>query len=256
LKSNIDSTITELFVHDAQWNPNGLEFAIIHGNMPTPKTTIFDVQTIKKADLMVGEARNKLLYDPTGRILCIGGFGSLKGECDFWNITQVEKGPIKLGKAVAFSSSYHAWSPCGKYFLASVQSPRMKVDNDVKIFDYNGHKIFEERRNDLYQYEWKNFPPNSFPLEALAFPSKLTTKNQEKVAEVYKHPHFTANKVPIGGKLVTPNNNNNNNKQEPRPQIGGQLKTGPKKKTKPKKKPQETKTTPVVIEEIEQPTFT
>jgi uncharacterized protein with WD repeat len=37
LQNRTDSSVTEHFVHDAQWNPSGKEFVIIHGDMPHPK---------------------------------------------------------------------------------------------------------------------------------------------------------------------------------------------------------------------------
>jgi len=118
-----DSSVTENFVHDAQWNPNGIEFALIHGNMPKPKTTMYDLKAIKKLDLMDGEARNKLMFDPTGRILMVGGFGSLPGVIDFWDVSKNEF-PAKLGHATAFSSSHHSWSPDGRFFFGMCAKPK------------------------------------------------------------------------------------------------------------------------------------
>jgi uncharacterized protein with WD repeat len=46
----------------------------------------------------------------------IGGFGSLGGEMDFWDISKNEV--VKMGHAKAFSSTYHSWSPDGFYLLA------------------------------------------------------------------------------------------------------------------------------------------
>lgn len=107
----------------------------------------------KTADLVNGEeARNKLLYDPYGRvsffhfplpntrqpkkqtfstfqpfqfletdlaqILCVGGFGSLNGDMDFWDLTKPDL--KKVGKASAFSASYQEWCPDSRHFMACV----------------------------------------------------------------------------------------------------------------------------------------
>jgi len=258
IQTKLDSSVTENFVHDAQWNPNGKEFALIHGNMPSPKTTIYDLKGVPKVDLMVGIARNKLMFDPTGRILMIGGFGSLHGEMDFWDISQPNY--VKLGHIEAFSSSFQAWSPDGKYFLACVQSPRMKVDNDIKIFNIYGVLLFEEKRKDLYQAEWRTLPLSSFPQQQIN--AKNVVSQQQGPAK-YRPPHYSANKVPIGGKPAASNNATpvryNPNGTVVKQQIGGQLKGGqPNQNTnKPKKKkqPNTQQVKPVIVEEIEQPTF-
>jgi translation initiation factor 2A len=260
VQTKFDRSVTENFVHDAQWSPNGKEFALIHGNMPTPKTIIYDLMGVPKVDLMVGVARNKLMFDPTGRILMIGGFGSLNGEMDFWDISKPDF--VKLGHVQAFSSSFQAWSPDGKYFLACVQSPRMKVDNDIKIFNIYGMLLFEEKRKDLYQAEWRSLPLNLFPLQQI---NAKKVESQQQGPAKYRHPNFSASKVPIGGKpaastSATPVRYNPNGSVV-KQQIGGQLKAGTQPNpnpnaNKPKKKKQpNTQAKPVVIEEIEQPTF-
>lgn len=242
IQTKLESSVTSSFVHDAQWNPSGKEFAIIHGDMPHPKTTIYDLKAIKKFDLMEGEARNKLMFDPTGRILMIGGFGSLPGVIDFWDFSKNEV--VKIGHAEAFSSSHQSWSPDGRFFLACVQSPRMKMDNEIKIFSIYGQLLFEEKRNDLFQTEWRSLPTNLFPLQPIQPPNSKKIEIQEKGPEKYRHPNFSANKTPIGGKVAA------------KPQIGGQVKSGTQtNKLKAKKKPSQPATKTVVIEEIEQPTF-
>ncbi len=76
------SRVTDEYVHDVQWNPNNNEFACIYGAMPFPKVlfflffnllffqvSLFNLKCTKTADIVQGEeARNKLLYDPNGRV--------------------------------------------------------------------------------------------------------------------------------------------------------------------------------------------
>jgi translation initiation factor 2A len=37
IQTKFANSVTESFVHDAQWHPNGKEFVLIHGEMPNPK---------------------------------------------------------------------------------------------------------------------------------------------------------------------------------------------------------------------------
>jgi len=182
--ASLDCRVTDEFVHDVQWNPNGTEFAVAYGSMPFTKVSLFDMKGNKTADIEKREARNKVLYDPHGRILCVGGFGSLNGDMDFWDITKPEL--KKIGFANAFSSSYHAWCPDSYHFMASVVSPRMKMDNGIKIFNYLGEKLYEESLDELYQVEWRPYPRGTYPQKDIV--AKATTT---AAPAKYRHPNFT-----------------------------------------------------------------
>eukprot|EP01128_Nolandella_sp_AFSM9_P010887 TRINITY_DN75_c1_g1_i1.p1 TRINITY_DN75_c1_g1~~TRINITY_DN75_c1_g1_i1.p1 ORF type:complete len:608 (+),score=157.13 TRINITY_DN75_c1_g1_i1:267-1826(+) len=157
-----DARVTDEQIHAVQWNPNGKEFAVIYGDMPDPSISIFDTKAKKTADLFEDNTpRNHLYYDPTGRILCVGGFASLKGDFDFWRVdsAQVEK----IGAGNAFSSAHHQWSPDGRYFFACVLSPRIRVDNGIKIFDYKGFLKEEFTHEELFAVQWRPAPAPAEP---------------------------------------------------------------------------------------------
>jgi hypothetical protein len=52
----------------------------------------------------------------TLEILMVGGFGSLGGDIDFWDMTKPDI--VKMGHAKAFSSTHHSWNPDGYYLIA------------------------------------------------------------------------------------------------------------------------------------------
>lgn len=185
--------VTDEYVHDVQWNPNSTEFACIYGAMPFPKVSLFNMKCTKTADLVNGEeARNKLLYDPYGRILCVGGFGSLNGDMDFWDLTKQDL--KKVGRANAFSASHQEWCPDSKHIMACVVSPRMKMDNGIKIFNYHGELVHEEKVPELYQVHWRPFLKGTFPQKEVEAPKKLTTG-----PALYRHPHAAAAPVASSG---------------------------------------------------------
>jgi len=180
------SRVTDEYCHDVQWNPNSTEFACIYGAMPYPKVSLFNMKCTKTADLVNGEeARNKLLYDPYGRILCVGGFGSLNGDMDFWDLTKPDL--KKVGRANAFSASHQEWCPDSKHFMACVVSPRMKMDNGIKVFTYNGELVHEEKIPELYQVNWRPFLKGSFPQKEIEAPKKQVAEPAK-----YRHPHAAA----------------------------------------------------------------
>jgi translation initiation factor 2A len=52
---------------------------------------------------------------------------------------KLAKGNCKqMGSTRSGSSVTAAWSPCGRYFLTATTAPRLRVDNNVRVFNYVG----------------------------------------------------------------------------------------------------------------------
>jgi len=188
---NFDARVTGDSIHDVKWNPNSTEFAVVYGDMPDPKISLFDTKCQKTADLAEsGEARNTLYYDPRGRILCVGGFGSLSGNMDFWDLTGAQV--KKIGSANSFSSAYHEWCPDSFYFLTGVVAPRMRQGNCIKIFNYNGELVYTEDVPELFDVRWRPQSVDIYPLLPISAPNpqarKITPVNAPKP---YRHPNFS-----------------------------------------------------------------
>jgi uncharacterized protein with WD repeat len=186
-----ESRVTAESIHDVKWNPNGKEFAVVYGNMPNTKITIFDIKCQKLVDLGdISEARNTLYYDPKGRILCAGGFGSLNGNMDFWDLSS--ENIVKISSTNAFSSSYHEWCPDGYHFLTGVVAPRMRQDNGIKIFNYHGELIYKEDIPELFSVHWRQHSPEFYPVGNLIPPNPNGIKIPPLAApQPYRHPNFS-----------------------------------------------------------------
>ncbi|XP_049849371.1 uncharacterized protein LOC126318601 [Schistocerca gregaria] len=146
-------------IHDVQWNPNGHDFTVTYGFMPS-KTTLFN-RKCKALGHLGLDPRNKVIWNPHGRILCLGGFGQLPGEMDFWDTVKL----VKLGSAVSYCSGYHEWTPDGKYLISAVTWPRMRVDNRYEIFDVKGRCIVREPCQEMWKIQWRPVP-NCLPAYA------------------------------------------------------------------------------------------
>ena len=68
-------------IHDVTWSPNGKEFIVVYGSMPS-KSTLFDSRAQPMYELG-NAARNTVKYSPTGRFFFIAGFGNLQGDMVF-----------------------------------------------------------------------------------------------------------------------------------------------------------------------------
>ena len=69
----------------------------------------------------------------------IGGFGSLNGQIDFWDLnTLKEIGGTKSEMGIGLD-----WSPDGLVFMTTVLYELVKVDNDIKFFTPAGTAILK-----------------------------------------------------------------------------------------------------------------
>jgi translation initiation factor 2A len=165
-------------VHDFEWNPNGREFIVVYGFMPA-KSTLFSYRINVIAELGVS-SRNFVAFNPQGRFLALAGFGNLSGVVDIWDREKMGNNGSSIeanaaGKLFSFdasNSSVFQWSPDGQFILTATVSPRLRVDNGVRIWHCTGNLVHVEMINELYQASWRPLLPE-VALEKYPFPSTI-----------------------------------------------------------------------------------
>jgi translation initiation factor 2A len=159
LSANFDSRITldkEGPVHDVDWSPNSKEFCVVYGYMPS-KTTIFNQRAIATHSFDL-KPRNQLFFSPNSRFLLVAGFGNLAGQMDIYDL---EKDYRKVCTIEGGNPSVCQWSPDSKYILTATTSPRLRVDNGVRIWHVGGGIMYNEDMVELYDVTYR-------PQEAVA----------------------------------------------------------------------------------------
>lgn len=147
-------------VHDVQWDPSGKFFVCVHGFMPA-KVLLFDAKCKPVYDMGSGPY-GMAAWNPQGRFLALGGFGNLSGDLMFLDKKADSKcKPIANVKARDTVSAQ--WSPCGRYFLTATTSPRLRVDNGLKVFKYDGTLVQEMKMDVLLDARWIPAPAGVFP---------------------------------------------------------------------------------------------
>jgi translation initiation factor 2A len=189
---NLQQTTGEVPIHTVSWNPKGRQFAIIYGLYPDVTSALFNINCNKVGGDLTEEPRNKFIWSPCGRILCVGGFESLTGSMSFYNVSG--SSPKLIGETTAFATSYHAFSPDGLYFMAATLSPKLRIDNGIKIFTYNGKLIFEEDLNDLYKAQFLPAPENT---PKPAFDIEEVVVEKKNSPGIYRHPRFTQDNMAL-----------------------------------------------------------
>ncbi|WFD34957.1 hypothetical protein MCUN1_001803 [Malassezia cuniculi] len=158
-------------IHDFEWNPNSREFIVIYGYMPA-KAVLFSYRVNVIAELGT-QPRNFIAFNPQGRLFCLAGFGNLAGTVDIWDRESIDKG--KLFTLNASNSSVLQWSPDGQYILTGTLSPRLRVENGVRIWHCTGSLVHIDMIEELYQVTWRpsaKVPP--FPQRIPAAPTAST----------------------------------------------------------------------------------
>lgn len=145
-------------IHDVTWSPNGKEFGVIYGYMPA-KTTIFNQRAVAMHSFQIAP-RNTLIFSPTGRFVLVAGFGNLAGQIDVYDL---EKDYRKVCTIESGNPSVCQFSPDSRYILTATTSPRLRVDNGVKIWHVGGSIMYNEDMVELYNVGWRPVLPENIP---------------------------------------------------------------------------------------------
>ncbi len=126
------------------------------------------------------------------------------------DIYDMEKDYQKICTIEASNASVCEWSPDGKHILTATTSPRLRVDNGVRIWHVGGGLMYNEELQELYHVTWRPQSPLSHPLDnplhsmptphvsALAYLG--TVKTPSKPAGAYRPPGARGTLTPLAFK--------------------------------------------------------
>ena len=146
-------------VHAYSWSPEGNEFVVLYGFMPS-SGTIFNGKCQVQHSL--GEVgRNAVRYNQNGSLFYLGGFGNISGYIDVWH----RKAMKKLSSFQEPGTTICEWLVDGAHLLTATLSPRLRVDNGFKVFNVMGQKVFGRTYNELFG---AHIRPFSFEIPTLS----------------------------------------------------------------------------------------
>lgn len=137
-------------IHDVSWSPNSREFGVVYGYMPA-KATIFNDRAVATHSFALSP-RNTIIFSPTGRFVLLAGFGNLAGQIDVYDL---EKDYRKVCTIESGNPSVCEWSPDSRYIMTATTSPRLRVDNGVKLWHVAGTLMYNEDMVELYNVVWR-----------------------------------------------------------------------------------------------------
>ncbi|KDQ34142.1 hypothetical protein PLEOSDRAFT_1095628 [Pleurotus ostreatus PC15] len=164
---NFDCRVTldkEGPIHDFAWSPNSKEFGVVYGFMPA-KTMIFD-QRVRSLHDFGAAPVNFVSFNPQGRLIALAGFGNLAGKIDIFD----RRSLTKVCTVDAPNTSHCEWSPDGRFLLTATLSPRLRVDNGLKVWHCSGPLVHFQAVEELYQASWRPTPVDVAPQFPPAIP--------------------------------------------------------------------------------------
>ena len=171
------------------------------------KTVIFNSKAQVVHTFALGP-RNMVLFSPHGRFLLVAGFGNLAGQMDIYDC---EKDFAKICTIEASNASVCQWSPDGTHILTATTSPRLRVDNGIRIWHAGGPLMYNEDMNELYHVIWRPQDASKYPLPANPFSPMPTPhvsattylgtkKTPSKPAGAYRPPGARGTSTPLAFK--------------------------------------------------------
>lgn len=143
--------------HDFAWSPQSRQFIAISGRSPA-SSVLYNMKGDPIFDF--GQAhRNTIRYSPHGRFVCLGGFGNLSGDMDFWDMNK----KAKMGSVRANCAVSQEWSPCGRFFMTGTLFPRMRVDNGISFYTYRGVHLYDVKVREATKAVFRPAASGTYP---------------------------------------------------------------------------------------------
>jgi translation initiation factor 2A len=168
------------------------------------KTMLFD-QRVRTLHDFGSSPHNFISFNPQGRLIALAGFGNLAGKIDIFDRRVLNK----VCSIDAPNTSHCEWSPDGRVLLTATLSPRLRVDNGIKIWHCSGPLVHIQSIDELYQTSWRpaaiesvsSFGPNLPPAPE---PSESVRSNVEALKQLASAKPAGAYRPPGARGLATP----------------------------------------------------
>lgn len=125
-------------VQDLAWSPGANEFMVIVGMLPA-KVCLYNGSSGRLVKELGEHRRNTLKWNPFGRFVAVGGFGTLPGDVDLYDRSD----DTTISSFRAALTVDCAWSGDGRQLLACTVAPRMNEGNQLSIYKYTGERLLQ-----------------------------------------------------------------------------------------------------------------
>lgn len=157
---SLAAKINKHVAQEACWSPERDEFVLVEGKSPSDIFLYDANETVRFT--FPSAYRNTVRWDLRGHMLAVGGFGNLAGDLSFWHRSGDEVKHIAEWREPC--TVLCAWDPTCRFFVTASTWPRMRVDNQFKVFSRRGDLIFKQQFAQLFDFQWRPSPKPTTPL--------------------------------------------------------------------------------------------
>lgn len=180
-------------IHDINWSADGSIFAVNSGYMPS-KTIFYNAMGDPLKE-MAPDRKNTIMFSPNGKYVLLAGWGNLAGGVD---IIDMSNNYLKVVSFQASNINFAQWSPEGEFLIMAITSPRLRVDNIVKILHYSGKLVYVKQFDELLQCGWRI---SSIP-QTTAMNDPVVEFKDAK-SKIHHHPTVTLFEIDNAGKSTS-----------------------------------------------------
>lgn len=139
-------------IYDAAWSPNSNEFCVVYGFQPA-KASVFNLKCNEIFNF-TPSAKNQCFYNPHGNLIAMAGFGNLRGNLEVWDMNT----KTQVSQFQAPNTTYFEWCKDGAHFITATTTPRLRVDNGYKLWNYLkgvGYENLKPKSDSLFEVLWQ-----------------------------------------------------------------------------------------------------
>jgi len=147
---------------DLSWEPKGTRLAAVVASSPDPTVYFYDLSlngTVESsATTMVGRQCNMVAWSPFGRYCVLFAI-------DYGILVFVDANGSKILAAdTHHTANFVEFDPSGRYVVSVKKQPlgsttaKLQLDNGFNVWSFQGHRLYSEKRDKLYQFLWRPRP--------------------------------------------------------------------------------------------------
>ncbi len=122
-------------IHNLDLGHCSKEMVAISGKMPAH--VVFYNDKSRASYLISHDYKNRVYISPNERFAAIGGFGSLNGKVEIWDIKKKEL----IGQCISSYSSFLKWNDKSKKFITAIIYDKLKTDHRLSVYSTEGKQL-------------------------------------------------------------------------------------------------------------------
>merc|ERR1712168_229715 len=152
-----------------EWEPNGCQFCVIHGETPRITASFYELEerVLGKMTLLKQfdkQQVNTISWAPNGQFCVLAGLRSMNGVLEFIDTSDM----TSMASEEHYMATDVEWDPTGRCFMTAVSWWAHKVDNGYFIWSFQGRILQRHQLDQFCSFIWRPRPPTLLKADDIA----------------------------------------------------------------------------------------